>query len=399
VHVGDCELLEFYMDALDGTNPQWKTWTNRTILQGMAASNTVVNPYLRQPGSTECINGWRGLSPLVLNPLFGQVSNQANFVPLSAVLPGGTTEWTHFADIVNIVGKRADGYARRYWDNVGVQYGLQAVATGQITPAQFLHLNASIGGWKEPTAMVQEGQPFLPVGGWDPWSSRNQVYSLNPAAAPAPRNVGDLQAMQAVYQAGLVFRGDIDLPIIDWRHYLEPVLDMHNTHQSFASRKRMLNVDGDASNQVVWFTNLASPLFDQTPEALEVMDEWLENIRANPAGGVAGNKPPRATDRCFDGVGKEIASGPDVWNGIIDGKAPGACTKLFPTYSTPRRVAGGPFEQSLFKCALMPVNTAIARGLYGQWSPTAEEKARLEQIFPQGVCDYTRPDVGLPPGG
>jgi hypothetical protein len=43
VHVGDCELLEFYMDALDGTNPRWATWTNRTILEGLAASNTLRN--------------------------------------------------------------------------------------------------------------------------------------------------------------------------------------------------------------------------------------------------------------------------------------------------------------------------------------------------------------------
>ena len=49
---------------------------------------------------------------------------------------------------------------------------------------------------------------------------------------------------------------DIDLPIIDWRNYLEDELNMHNAQQSFASRKRMLNVDGDASNQVVWFTDV-----------------------------------------------------------------------------------------------------------------------------------------------
>ena len=29
---------------------------------------------------------------------------------------------------------------------------------------------------------------------------------------------------------------------------------MHNSHQSFAARQRLLNYDGDASNQVIWFT-------------------------------------------------------------------------------------------------------------------------------------------------
>jgi hypothetical protein len=402
VHVGDCELLEFYMDALDGTNPRWATWTNRTILEGLAASNTLRNQYTGgQLGLTECINGWRGLSPLALNWRYGAVPNMQNFEPLSAI---AATHWTHFEDIVNIVGRGPDGFARWYWDNVGVQYGLQAVATGQITPAEFLKVNTLVGGWTSQAAMVQEGCPFFPTQGcsnmatWDPWSRRNQVYSIT--TTPAPRTAGDTEAMRAVYRSGLVFRGDIDLPIIDWRNYLEDELDMHNSHQSFASRKRMLNADGDASNQVVWFTDVVDPnrRFDQTPEALEVMDEWMQNIRANPWNGVAANKPPRATDRCFTDAGVEIAHGPGVWNGIIDSDPPGACTQRFRTYSTSRRVAGGPFEQSIFKCQLIPVSQAIASGFYGVWVPSAAEAGALMAIFPQGVCDYSRPDAGLPPG-
>lgn len=403
VHVGDCELMEHYMDVIDGANPRWATWTHRTLLEGMAASNTFPNPYRGgAPGNTECINGWRGLSPLALNPLFGAVTNQQNFVPLSAI---AATEWSHFADIVNIVGRDdgpgGDGYARNYWDNVGVQYGLRAVASGAITPAEFLKLNGTVGGWKNEPDMVQEGFPFLPgapPATFDPWSRRNQVFSLDPLASPAPRNEGDVKAMNAVYQSGLVFRGDIDIPIIDWRHYLEPVLDMHNSHQSFASRQRMLNADGDASNQVIWFTNGIPLLSDQTPEALDVIDEWMRNIAANPMAGVAANKPAKAVDRCFESDGTPIASGDDVWAGILDEAPAGACTQRFPLYATTRQVAGGPIEQSLFKCQLMPVTTAIARGVYGVWAPSAGETALLQDIFPQGVCDYGKPDVGLPPG-
>ena len=61
-------------------------------------------------------------------------------------------------------------------------------------------------------------------------------------------------------------------------------------------------------------------------------------------------------------------------------------------------MAGGPFQQSLFKCALQPVSDAIAAGLYGAWTPTAAEQTLLEGIFPGGVCDYSAPDAGLPPG-
>jgi len=391
VHIGDCELLEFYMDVLDASNLRWKTWTNRTLVEGLNASNTVLNPYTGGlPGASECVMGWRGLSPLALNPRYGAVPNQQFYQPLSAI---AAIEWTHFADIVNIVGRDLDGYAKSYWDNVGVQYGLEAVASGQITPDEFLKLNAVIGGWKNEPDMVQEGQPFYP-GSWDPWSQRNQVFSTNPFI-PATRTVGNLDAMRAVYRAGLVFMGDIDIPIIDWRNYLENDLNMHNSHQSFAARQRMLNADGDAGNQVIWFTGKG---FDQTPEALEVMDEWMMNILANPFQGVAGNKPPRAVDRCFDTAGNQIAAGAHVWDGILNTNPDGACTPLFPIYGTSRIVAGGPFKGSIFKCQLKSVSQAIIDGDYDVWVPTPAQQAMLMQIFPQGVCNFSMPDAGLPPG-
>jgi hypothetical protein len=407
VHIGDCELLELYMDVLDGYNLRWSTWTNRILLEGLNASDVLPNPYTgKKPGLTECINGWRGLTPLVFNPLYGQARNQQLYEPQSAI---NDIEWTHFADLINIVGRDDDGYARRYWDNVGVQYGLRTVASGAINPNEFLKLNATIGGWKEETEIVQEGSPFLPphtTSNFDPWSSRNQVFSLDPLAA-AQRTEGNIEAMRAVYKAGLVFMGTIDIPIIDWRHYLEPWLDMHNVHQSFASRKRMLNVDGDASNQVIWFTDALAKNgeFDQTPEALAVMDEWMLKILANPDASVADNKPEGATDRCFDAGGNEIAAGPNVWNGILDDKPLGECAgwkrdgeeePRFKIYSTSRRVAGGPFEQSIFKCQLIPVEQAISRGFYGVWEPDKNQRYLLAEIFPDGVCDYSQPDRGLP---
>jgi hypothetical protein len=400
VHIGDCELMEFYFDVLDAGNPRWATWTNRTLIEGLNASNTLLNPYTGgKPGLTECINGWRGLSPLAMNPLYGSAPNQQLYEPQSAI---AAIEWTHFADIVNIVGRDTDNYARNYWDNVGVQYGLEAVATGNITPAEFLKLNTVIGGWKNEPDMVQEGSPFYPPGvinpaNWDPWSYRNQVFSITPM--PAPRTLGNLEAMRSVYKAGLVFMGNINIPVIDWRPYLENVLDMHNSHQSFAARQRLRDGRGNSDNQVIWFSDYVSgPRPDQTPEALEVMDEWMMNILANPSGGVVGNKPVRAVDRCFNAAGVEIAAGADVWDGILNDNPDGACTQLFPIYGTSRIVAGGPFKGSIFKCQLKPVSKAIADGDYGVWSPSAVEQAMLMQIFPQGVCDFSKPDAGLPPG-
>jgi hypothetical protein len=85
-----------------------------------------------------------------------------------------------------------------------------------------------------------------------------------------------------------------------------------------------------------------------------------------------------------------------VWDGILDDRAQGACTQLFPVYSSSRRQAGGPYEGGVWKCELQSVDQALADGLYGDWQPDEAQRARLDQVFPDGVCDFRRPDVGLP---
>ena len=403
IHVSDCELLEYYMDVTDGANPKWKNWDNRTWLEGLNSSATVPNPYRGGAlGSTECVQGWRGLTPLANNPLWTQLD--ALWAQMDPPGVAQTVQWTHWADLVNIYGVDEIGYARTTFDNVGVQYGLKALLDGHLTTAEFLDLNAKVGSWKHPSKMVQEGCPFTPAAcadpaQFDPWSSRNMLLSPDGGVTPAARTAGSREAIAAAYDSGLVFVGDIDIPIIDWRHYLEDQLNMHNAHQSFASRQRMLNADGDAANQVIWFTDARPAVaFDQTPEAMAVIDQWMANIRANPAGGVAGNKPPLATDRCFDTLGHQIAAGPDVWSGILDDRPAGACTQRFPLHGTSRTVAGGPIEGGVYACALQPITRAIEKGLYGEWQPTAADIQRLEQISHPGSAITRRetPPVRTP---
>jgi hypothetical protein len=71
---------------------------------------------------------------------------------------------------------------------------------------------------------------------------------------------------------------------------------------------------------------------------------------------------------------------------------------VFPIHGTSRTVAGGPFDEELYKCKLQPVAATIARGLYGWWQPSAAEVARLQEVFPTGVCDFAKGDEGRPPG-
>ena len=423
IHVGDCELLEHYFDKTDRTNPKWQNVLNRRAIQGLNASvspaissseaqtwNGLYSLYsllgfnrpqpvpamaTTPPPLTECRRAWFGLTPLVMNPTFTNVQD------LDKLAQGAAgVEWTHWADLVNIYGVDATGFARVPWDNVGVQYGLEALRGGVITPAEFLDLNARVGSWKPSSQMVTEGFPFVgsfSPASFDPWSSRNMSLSPDGGATPAPRRHGDPQAVHAAYASGMRFDGHIDIPVIDWRHYLENELDMHHSHQSFATRRRLELARGNADNQVIWFTD-ARParFFDQTPEAFAVIDEWMANLRAHPDLGVAGNRPPLAVDRCFETNGTEIAHGAHVWDGVLDDLPPGPCTQRFPLYRTSRRVAGGPFEGGIFQCFLEPVDDAIAAGVYGSWTPSDDERARLLEIFPEGVCDWSQGDAGRP---
>ena len=415
IHIGDCELLERWMDmeVLQG-NPKWADWPSRSELEGLNAINGFPNDFLQvvpflPPGSSECINGWRGLSPLALNPLFGTVPGIS---PEDQV----STEWTHYGDAVNVYGVAADGFAASTWDNVGVQYGLEALRSGFIGVDEFLKLNAEVGSWKEETEMAQEGCPFIfafcptDLGDliglpfvpdiWpnilDPWSARNMALSPDWGITPAPRREADPNAVERAYHMGHVMTGDVEIPLVDWRNYLETELDMHNSIQSFASRQRLLDHDGDASNQVIWMTDLEQ--FDQTPMAFEVIDEWMRNIAEKPWKGVAGNKPAAAVDSCFAPDGTLIYAGEDAWDGILNDAPDGPCTQVMPPYSTSRIVAGGPITGDVFKCHLQSVDDAIAAGVYGGVTFDAAQRARLDQIFPTGVCDYSLGDARRPAG-
>ncbi len=418
IHVGDCELLEHYMDATDRANPKWQVTKNRTWLVGLNAEEGFarVNDPLRDlklalgyasaVGSTECIPGWRGLSPLAMNPNFGQVPNAQFYEPITDIL---AIRWTHYDDLRNVYGVDASGAARSTWDNVGVQYGLQSLKAGRITPDEFLHLNWHVGGWKHPNEMAQETFPFLGTGNselqkvftipgyFDPWSAKNMNLATG-VATPAPRTRGDLSAMRAAYTSGHVFTGRLDVPAIDHRQYMERELDMHNAHQSFATRQRVRQRMGHSAHLAIWFTDTmpGQPKASQSLEALAVMDTWMLALRANPAAGIAGNRPAAAADACFDLQGQRMASGDGVWDGILDARPAGACTQAFPLYSTSRIVAGAPIEGGIYRCALKPVAQAAADGSYGAWQPDADQRATLERIFPEGVCDYAGPDQARP---
>ncbi|HKE94747.1 MAG TPA: DUF6351 family protein [Povalibacter sp.] len=403
IHVGDCNLLEQYFleeIALDPAS-QWATWSNRRLVEGLNSSDTVINPLTRTPGSSECINGWFGAAQLVINPVYTDpgylTALQFYSYPPAAIQ---AVKWTHWNDLANIYGTDSAGFAPIPMDNVGVQYGLRALLDGDISAQEFLRINACVGAWKEQRDFVNWNAAADP---FDATNMRRTADCRTNPANPAPRRKGDIEAMRAAYTSGHVFTGQrLDIPVVDVRPYLEPVLDMHNSRQSFSVRARLQDQDrerdhghsdhrfghhSDADNQVIWFAGSDAAFGQQVFAALQVLDQYL-TTRVRPAA---------FTDQCVAADGSLIAAGEDAWNGILDEKAPGPCTTAFPLHSSSRMVAGDSIRGDLFKCELKPLGRALHDGTYGRRAPfTAAEIAWLRNIFPSGVCDYSKPDVGQP---
>jgi hypothetical protein len=251
-------------------------------------------------------------------------------------------------------------------DNVGVQYGLVAWNSGKITAEQFLELNQRIGGYDQDGNIV------------------------------AGRSKADPIALRAAYASGRVNSGGGSLgsiPIIDFRPYIDPTADAHDSFRSFASRARLMAANGRADNQVIlrmpqrgtarsdWLQG-AFPV-----DRVRLMDSWLDNIakdhsKDSAAVKVARNKPPEVADACWTETGEKIVEPASYTGG-------GRCNQLYPPNADPRIAAGGPLADNILKCTLKPIDPKD----YSQ-ALTPDQLARLKAVFPEGVCDYSRPGVG-----
>ena len=212
------------------------------------------------------------------------------------------------------------------------------------------------------------------------------------ADRPARRNEGDADAMAAAYRSGQVFLGELSMPVIDFRNYLEPELDMHHSLQSFSVRLRLLRQQGHADNQVIWF---AQKPFVPLIDALDVLEQWLENMQADAGLSVADARPADATDRCYRDTGQIFASGDAVWDGVWNDKRDGECMTKFPIYSNPRIEAGDDYVGDILKCHLQSVDDAIANDLYAPVD-VSTHRDELHRVFPMGVCDYSLGDAARP---
>ncbi len=398
----DCDLLNNYFTFRAENRATWQDWQKRQLIEGMNASNDFPQraAYL-QPmnqimagfvpslptGNSECINGYFGLSSFINNPKQGFIREFFHSKVVDKV------NWSYWQDLRSVLGEDDNGFGLSTWDNIGVQYGLSALVNNAISVDEFIDINRKIGSWKPQDEMIPENI-FTPLGRKIPfwlslWGNEN-ITELQ--ADVAPRHQGAIEAMHGAYRSGQVFIGKVDLPIIDVRHYLEDDLDMHHISASFYSRLRIQQANGHAKNHVIWISHK-----DYNPAhlAFKVMDEWLLNAKSTASSDIIAAKPAGLDDACFADNGDIIEQGAQVWHGKWNGKNDGSCHKVYPMYSTSRIQAGGSWAGDLFKCHLIPVESAIGEGFYGDKDLSAFLPI-LNRIFPTGVCDYRQGDVGRP---
>lgn len=415
----DCELLEYYFDHLSSDPDFWRNPVKREAIMGLSvagAPNPGKEPRLAwlqdaasllryqwpaptAPGS-ECNAGWRGSTPLVNNPSF-----HSDWDRFSRSVRERTF-WTHWQDNRDIYGTDRRGRAPSPWSNLGVQYGLEALRHNNITTDQFIELNSRIGSWKS-------GENMQPEHLWH-LSGDSRLYRLTPygehnmthngqIVEAAPRFRGSLKAAQAAYWSGNVFMGNLDIPIMDVRMYLDDEQNIHHTWAALSTRERIQQAGGDTGLNPIWITTKPyNPMW----QAIAVMDDWLTREQqlasTHPESSDsrqrwASARPQEADDRCFASDGKVIAHGNDVWNGQWNNQEDGPCTSLMPFHQGSRQIAGDNLAGYTFQCALIPVEDAINAGFYGQHDMT-RWISQLRQIFPYGVCDYRQPDLARPAG-
>ena len=261
-------------------------------------------------------------------------------------------------------------------DNVGIQYGLNALLAGAITPEEFVTLNEKIGGFDA---------------------------DFNRRAA---RTNADLEALGIAYKAGIASSGKNlgKLPIIDSRGFDEappPIgaFGIHYIWRSFSERARIDADNGGHGNQVMWrygtglLPATAAQFAAVTLKSFLTMDTWLSNLTVSAPketlnsvrtqAEVIQAKPATAFDLCYL-TGDVTFSTPVTDMALCD------ADPRLAKHASPRQVASGPLAENILKCELKPLNSA-------DYSPlvfSSAQWARLQATFQDGVCDWSEKGVG-----
>jgi hypothetical protein len=373
MEVGDCELLvRFYASA---------AWKNLMAAEGQTdaqnnAKQTAINGHLDQNGCRSWFNSFIG----VARPgnYFRETVDSTGAITVGTTLINNCTLPASmvYDPVTNPTGARctAQDHAVSIWgkvpgtdrapsvrDNVGIVYGLKAFLSGAINGDEFVTLNENIGG---------------------------SDFDVQHTQA---RSVADQAALEIAYRSGIVMDGRqlVKTPIIDVRGFDEQ--GIHFIWRSFSLRAR-LDAAGGHGNHVLWrFPGSLIPpaASGLTLSSFLLMDRWLSALRADTSNAsraqqVVADKPADGFDFCY--LSFDTGFTIKVTDQALCDLDPG-----LKTHASPRQVAGGPVTEDILKCQLRPFNRGDYPGL------TDAQLDRLQVVFPEGVCDWTKPGVGQQP--
>jgi hypothetical protein len=370
IETKDCGLLR--ADYFATPNGSLLTEAQRAAISGHPTSNycnTWVTSFLGQFLPTNAGNCGAGFpASIVYDPTLRRNGVRCD-------TDGGPQEpqWGTFVD--------SDGNTKTKlpYDNVGVQYGLKALQAGVISAEEFVRLNEGVGSYDNDRN----------------WSGGNPASPV----VPAPRHAAQTDVLPTIYRSGIITDGKqlAKVAIIDLRAFdLNP--NIHMPWRSFSERDRLDRANGTHANQAIRaFLTVNGGITPGTAgvrESFLMMDRWLANIEADTSDTaieqkVINDKPADVKDACFNNAG---ATDSDLLVDVgLDSDAclVGAITR---NMRSPHGVAGGPLAENVFKCQLKPVNPSDPdyRGI----AFTPNQAARLAAVFPNGVCDWTKPGIG-----
>jgi hypothetical protein len=247
------------------------------------------------------------------------------------------------------------GFGGNFIDNVGIQYGLEALQQLKITPAQFVDLNTKIGGLD---------------------------IDIQPSAS---RTTADQPALTNAYRSGAINDAShLDQVAIIDAYGADPGI-AHDSVHTWWMRWRLDREHGNHDNHVIW--SGPAPLIgdpNYMVQSLVAMDRWLAAVEGDTSDTplpqqLTSHKPADIHDQCSDGNGTKVAD--DICPGI-------------PVFGTPRTVAGDVDTADTMKCALKPLSRNDDYGPFGALTFTDAQWTQLQTAFPDGVCDYSQPAVG-----
>ncbi|WP_295857349.1 DUF6351 family protein [uncultured Xylophilus sp.] len=348
--VVDCQVLGNYFT----NNKSSLGWTVQQISKVDGYSVTADN-------TTTCLSGWSGFANSWHNPsnrnFDAAVSQSLRYNPATNRAGARGDYWSNNVNSFGL--DPATGFARSAYDNVGIQYGLGALNSGDITVAQFLDLNEKAGG------IDVDGNIKIDRSSADP--------------------IGIVNA----YASGRLNAGvRLTLPMIEYRNYVDLDKNIHTRHRTFAKVDRMIKANGSRDNMVYWMVDGDPAKGPNTMRlALTTMNDWLNMLIADNSGRdyparVIASKPAAARDACWDASSNRIDEALTL-NPLA------RCNQLYPIHADPRIVAGAPRSGDILKCQLKPVNFSDYTVAFN-----SAERTRLSAIFPAGVCDWSKPGVG-----